>query len=341
MGISMRALPLQAHRKDAKIAHCRKPTHPNTQERAQCGHPSGAPLLSGRGDVKCGKDLAMSPAQPVLERILVAKRREVEEARAVLPLADVKEQAKDAPPARDLYVALRPERSEGGVHRVPVQLTPPPRPRIIAEIKRRSPTAGEIRPRANAVEIAQQYMLAGAAAISVLTDVEFFGGSMIDLVAVRAGTPLPILRKDFVIDPYMVWRSRAAGADAVLLIVAAVERDELVELSELTAELKMAALIEVHSEKELEQAMMLDPTPRIVGINHRNLHTFEMDMTLSARLRKQLPAEVAVVAESGIQTADDMRQMGEAGCDAVLVGETLMRAADPGQALRELLRGCS
>src|SRR5262249_39055241 len=120
--------------------------------------------------------------------------------RAVLPLGDVKAQVGDAPPVRDFYAALRDE-------------GPLPRPRVIAEIKRRSPSAGEIRAHANAVEIAQQYMLAGAAALSVLTDVEFFGGSLIDLVAVRAGTRLPILRKDFIIDPYMVWRSRAAGAD--------------------------------------------------------------------------------------------------------------------------------
>jgi len=267
------------------------------------------------------------PAQPILERILVAKRREMEEARAVLPLADVKAQVDDAPPVRDFYAALR----EGAQ----------PRPRFIAEIKRRSPSGGDIRPRANAVEIAQQYMLNGAAAISVLTDVEFFGGSLIDLVAVRAGTRLPILRKDFVIDPYMVWRARAAGADAVLLIVTALEPDTLVELAALVAELGMVSLIEVHSQKELEQAMQLDPAPRIIGVNHRDLRTFEMDMTLAARLRKQLPAEVAVVAESGIKTTEDVRHMGEAGCDAVLVGETLMRAPDPGVALRELLRGCS
>ncbi len=251
----------------------------------------------------------------------------MEEARSVLPLADVKAQLADAPPVRDFYAALR----EGDL----------PRPRIIAEIKRRSPSAGDIRPRANAVEIAQQYMLNGAAAISVLTDVEFFGGSLVDLVAVRAGTRLPILRKDFIIEPYMVWRARAAGADAVLLIVTALEADTLVELAELAAELGLATLVEVHSEKELEQAMRLDPAPRIIGVNHRNLRTFEVDMTLAARLRKLLPAEVVVVAESGIKTADDVRHMGEAGCDAVLVGETLMRAPDPGAALRELLRGCS
>ena len=267
------------------------------------------------------------PAQPVLERILVAKRREMEEARSVLPLADVKAQVADAPPVRNLYDALR--------------LGSQPFPRVIAEIKRRSPSAGDIRPRANAVEIGQQYQMNGASAISVLTDVEFFGGSLIDLVAVRSGTRLPIVRKDFVIDPYMVWRARAAGADAVLLIVTAVERDELQELHALTAELGMLALVEVHSEKELESAMRLDPVPRIIGVNHRNLRTFEIDMTLAARLKKIVPAEVAFVAESGIKNADDVRLMREVGCDGVLVGETLMRAPDPGAALRELMRGCS
>jgi indole-3-glycerol phosphate synthase len=267
------------------------------------------------------------PAQPVLERILVAKRREMEEARAVLPLADVKAQVDDAPPVRNFYDALR--------------LGSQPFPRVIAEFKRRSPSAGDIRPRANAVEVAQQYQLNGASAISVLTDVEFFGGSLIDLVAVRAGTRLPILRKDFIVDPYMVWRARAAGSDAVLLIVTALERDEMQELAGLTAELGMLAVVEVHSEKELEAALMLDPVPQIIGVNHRNLRTFDVDMTLAARLRKQVPAEIAFVAESGIKNADDVRMMREVGCDAVLVGETLMRAPDPGEALRELMRGCS
>ena len=267
------------------------------------------------------------PAQPVLERILVNKRREMEEARSVLPLADVKAQVADAPPVRNLYDALR--------------LGEQPFPRIIAEIKRRSPSAGDIRPHANAVEIAQQYQLAGASALSVLTDVEFFGGSLIDLVAVRAGTRLPILRKDFIIDPYMVWRARAAGADAVLLIVTSLDHDTMQELHGLAAELGMLALIEVHSEKELDSALRLDPVPQIIGVNHRNLRTFEIDMTLAARLRKVVPAEIAFVAESGIKTPDDVRMMREVGCDAVLVGETLMRAPDPGEALRELRRGCS
>jgi indole-3-glycerol phosphate synthase len=267
------------------------------------------------------------PEEGIFERILEAKRREVEEARALVSLGDVKAQVPDAPPPRDFAAALR----EG----------PLAHPRIIAEFKRRSPSGGELRPRANAVEITQQYMLAGAAALSVLTDVEFFGGSLVDLVAVRAGTRLPVLRKDFIIDPYMVWRSRAAGADAVLLIVTALEQRLLEDLAGLAGDLGMTALVEVHAEDELERALLLSPRPSVVGINHRDLRTLQMDLSLCERLRPRLPPSIVCVAESGLKTSADVARMRHAGADAVLVGDTLLRAADPGLALRELLRGCA
>jgi indole-3-glycerol phosphate synthase len=182
-------------------------------------------------------------------------------------------------------------------------------------------------------------MLAGAAAISVLTDESFFGGSLGDLAAVRAGTRLPVLRKDFLIDPYEVYRARAAGADAVLLIVRALDGALLGEMRALAAELHMAALLEVHDEGELDAALAAGG--RLVGVNHRDLRTFTIDMTLTERLRQLAPPEVVFVAESGIKTAADVARMRAAGADAILVGETLMRAPDPGQALQELVRGCS
>jgi len=262
----------------------------------------------------------------VLDRILAHKRNEIEALRTSVPLSDVRAQARDAPPPQDLLAALR----EGAL----------PRPRVIAEIKRRSPSGGELRKHTNAVEIAQQYMLAGAAALPVVTDIEFFGGSLLDLAAVRTGTRLPVLRKDFILDPYQVWRSRAVGADAILLIVAAHEDSErLVELHGLILELGMTPLVEVHTAPELEIALAAGA--RLIGVNHRDLRTLDIDMTLTARLRPQVPREVTLVAESGIKTADDVRRLGASGADAVLVGETLMRAPDPGAALKELMAGCS
>jgi indole-3-glycerol phosphate synthase len=260
----------------------------------------------------------------LLSRILARKREEVEAARRVRPLASVKAQAVDAPPPRDFAGALR------GAAR---------RPAVIAEVKRRSPSAGELRPGADVVPIAQQYMLAGAAAVSVLTEESFFGGSLADLTAVRAGTRVPTLRKDFLIDPYDLWRARAAGADAVLLIVTALEDGMLAELHGLAAELGMAALVEAHSEAEVQRALAV--RPRLLGINHRDLATLSMDLSLSARMRPAVPADVLLVAESGIRSAADVVRMRDAGVDAILVGEALLSAPDPGAACRELVMACS
>jgi indole-3-glycerol phosphate synthase len=260
----------------------------------------------------------------VLGRILEAKRRELALAQKARPLPEVRAQAADAPPARDLGAALRAG-SPGAL------------PRVIAEIKRRSPSAGELRAQANPIEIAAQYALGGAAALSVLTDREFFGGSLEDLSAVRAGTRLPVLRKDFLVDPYDVYRARAAGADAILLIVAALDQAMLVEMAALARELGMGALVEIHGEDEVGAA--LAARTGLVGINHRDLSSFEIDLTLTARLRPRLPADAVVVAESGIREHADLVALAAAGADAVLIGETLMRAPDPGEALRALVTG--
>ncbi|MEM9493255.1 MAG: indole-3-glycerol phosphate synthase TrpC, partial [Myxococcota bacterium] len=206
--------------------------------------------------------------------------------------------------------------------------------RVIAEIKRASPSAGAIRAGADPAAIAREYRAAGAAALSVLTDEQFFDGRLAFLGQVREAVDLPLLRKDFLIDPYQVVEARAAGADAVLLIVAALDQDALNALLAETRRLGMDALVEIHSEDEAARAVAAGA--EIIGVNHRDLTTFTIDMSLSGRLRPQIPAQTIMVGESGIGSADDVRALGAAGVDAVLVGERLMRAESPGQALRQL-----
>jgi indole-3-glycerol phosphate synthase len=262
-------------------------------------------------------------ASGILARILDEKRREFAALRGRMPRADLAARAAEAPPARDLAAALR--RPAGGA------------PRAIAEVKRASPSAGPIRPGADAVAVAGEYVAAGAAAVSVLTDETFFAGSLADLTAVRVSAPVPVLRKDFLIDPLQVLEARAAGADAVLLIVAALDGAQLAELHAAAAELGMTALVEAHAPAEAERALAAGA--RVVGVNHRDLATFEMDMGLCARIRPLVPPDRVLVAESGIKTAADVRAVAAAGADAILVGESLMRRPSPGEALRELLRG--
>jgi indole-3-glycerol phosphate synthase len=185
--------------------------------------------------------------------------------------------------------------------------------------------------------VASAYQAAGAAAISVLTDGPFFGGSLDDLRRVRAAVEIPILRKDFIIDPYQVVEARGAGADAVLLIVSALRQDDLVGLLAEVRRLGMEALVETHDRAEVERALAADA--RVIGVNHRDLRTFEMDMTLSASMRPLIPAHRLLVAESGIRGADDGCRMRAVGVDAVLVGESLMCESDPGSALCKLLGG--
>ena len=262
-----------------------------------------------------------SGASSILARILDEKRREVEASRARVPAAELHGRAASAPAPRDLASALR----RGGA----------PRPRAIAEIKRASPSAGPIRPDADAAAIAAEYERAGAAAISVLTDGPFFSGSLADLEAVRARVAIPVLRKDFVVDPYQLLEARAHGADAALLIVAALDDARLGELLAAARELSLAALVEVHDAAEAERAVAAGAS--IVGVNHRDLRTFTVDTTLTARLRPLIPADRVLVAESGIRDAADVARMAESGADAILVGESLMRRPSPGAALQELL----
>jgi indole-3-glycerol phosphate synthase len=205
---------------------------------------------------------------------------------------------------------------------------------VIAEMKQRTPSMGVLTEDYRPADLAKSYAEGGAAAISVLTHMAGFGGRAEHIQAARLATDLPILRKDFITDPYEIGEARAAGADAVLLIVAAVEPAELRRLLAVVRSRGLSALVEVHDENEVVVA--LEAGAQVVGVNHRDLRTFEVDLGLTERLRKLVPNEVALVAESGIHTVDDARRMRESGADAILVGEMLMRSPDPSASLREL-----
>jgi indole-3-glycerol phosphate synthase len=267
----------------------------------------------------------------ILDEIMDWKRQEVARQKGARPLAAVREDLAGAPPPLDLLAALN-GRGSGRV-------------RLIAEIKRASPSKGLLCPGLDAAALAGEYEANGAAAISVLTDEHFFQGSLDDLRAVRRQVRLPLLRKDFIFDPYQVYEARAAGADAVLLIVAALDDGDLAALYRLVRELGMAALVEAHDAAELARALRLGP--RLVGINNRDLRTFEVHLETTIRLRPLLPAGVTLVAESGVRTRADVDRLAAAGVDAVLVGEALVRAGHTGAAsmsgaagrrVRELVR---
>lgn len=244
----------------------------------------------------------------ILDRIVQVKHEEVQ---SLAPLrTELRARAEDAPPVRAFAAALR--------H--------PAEVRLLAEVKRRSPSAGEIRPGADPAEVARAYEAAGAAACSVLTDRQFFGGDLDALRAVRAAVSLPLIRKDFVIDPVQIWEARGAGADAVLLIVRILDDARIADLLALTRELGMDALVETHDDAEMERALRLGAD--LVGVNNRDLDTFRTDLELSLRMAVDVPAGVTYVAESGIRTAEDVDRLGAAGVDAILVGESLMRQPD-------------
>ena len=207
---------------------------------------------------------------------------------------------------------------------------------LIAEHKRRSPSAGTIREGATCAEIVRAYERGGAAAVSVLTEEEHFGGSLADLREARAATDLPLLRKDFTVDPYMLYEARAAGADAVLLVVGSVRDKQLGELHRLADDLDLDAIVEVHRDEELEVALELDAD--VIGINNRDLEDFSVDIDRTFDLLADVPAGKVVVSESGIHHRAQIEQLEQVGVDAVLVGEVLMRADDPEHAVRELTR---
>jgi len=248
----------------------------------------------------------MSTVPDVLAEILATKREEVRR----LSRRDIRAAAAHAPPVRPFAEALRLGDAVS----------------LLAEVKPRSPSAGAIRPGSDPARIAMSYERAGASAISVLTDEQYFGGSLAALEAARDAVALPLLRKDFMIDPIQVEEARGAGADAILLIVAALDDATLRELQHVAAEMGMAALVEVHDEPELERA--LEAGASIVGVNNRDLRTFHTDLSVTERLAPMVPAQAILVGESGIRSAVDVERLGEAGVDAVLVGESLMRRTD-------------
>ena len=253
-----------------------------------------------------------------LERITAARRADAQRRRSEGALRSAQDAARAAGRPRDFAGALaRPGLS------------------LIAEIKRASPSAGDIAPGAQPGELARAYEAGGAAAISVLTEPDHFRGSLDDLREARSACALPVLRKDFLCDALHVWEARGAGADAVLLIVAALSQTELVSLADLAADLGMAALVEVHSAPEIERAA--DAGARIIGINTRDLATLAVDGAVVAKLRPLIPDGAIVVGESGVSTRADVDALRAATVDAVLVGEAVMRAADPARTIAELL----
>lgn len=254
----------------------------------------------------------------VLEQIIDGVREDMEARRARLPLEAVKERASRAVPARDAAAVLRA-----------------PGVSVIGEVKRSSPSKGALAMIADPAALARDYEAGGASIISVLTEERRFGGSLADLVAVRAAVDVPVLRKDFVVSPYQVWEARAHGADVVLLIVAALDQPELVGLLERVESLGMTALVEVHDEEETERA--LDAGATVVGVNNRNLRTLEVDRGTFARLAPRIPEGIVRVAESGVRGPHDVLEFARVGADAVLVGESLVTGGDPKAAVADLV----
>jgi indole-3-glycerol phosphate synthase len=255
----------------------------------------------------------------ILDRIVATKREEV--ARLRSRADELRAFAESADPPRDFERALRR----------------PGEVALIAEVKRRSPGAGNIRPVLDPAALGRGYAARGAAAISVLTDHEYFGGSLEDLASVKTSTTVPVLRKDFVIDPVQVWEARAAGADAVLLIVRILDDSQLSELLAAASDHGVAALVEVHDESELARAVA--GRASVIGVNNRDLRSFSTDLEVTLRLLEQVPPESVVISESGIRTRGDVERLGREGVHAVLVGETLLRSPDPAEAAGQLT-GC-
>ncbi len=274
-----------------------------------------------------------------LDEILAHKRTEIER----LDLAELKSRARDAPPTRDFAAALAPARmlvsADGSAdYAAPAEAKAEPQVRLIAELKRASPSRGLLAPHLDLGQVARIYAENGAAALSVLTDEKFFLGRLETVGAVRfgLGLPLPLLRKDFILAPEQVYQTRVAGADAMLLIAAALPADgALADLHALALELGLTPLVEVHSALELERVLHL-PGLRVVGINNRDLHTFTVNLDTTAQLRPLVPEGVRVISESGIFMAEHMARLAALHVDAALVGEALVTAPDIRAKVREL-----
>jgi indole-3-glycerol phosphate synthase len=256
----------------------------------------------------------------VLDRIVSATREEVQRRRESVPLARLEAALAERPEARPFQEAL----ARPGIS-------------VIAEHKRRSPSAGVLRDGASVIEIVQAYERGGAAALSILTERSHFGGSLEDLREAREATELPVLRKDFIVDPYQLYESAAIGADAILLIVAVLDLDDLYELHREARGLDLDVVVEVHDEQELERALEVDAD--VLGLNNRDLADFSVDIERTYELLSDVPAGKTVVSESGFSSRDQLDELDRIGVDAVLVGETLMRAGDVEAACRALAGG--
>ena len=255
----------------------------------------------------------------ILDDIVARKKKRLAELRKRSSYKEFEKAVVSAPEPRDLFSALKYGE----------------KPAVIAEIKKASPSAGQIRSHIEVSEIATSYERAGAAAISVLTEEDFFEGRLEYLKEARGAVSLPMLCKDFIIDPIQVLTARSAGADGLLLIAALLSQSTLKELLAMARQLAMTCLVEVHDQEELSR--VLETEARLIGINNRNLRTFQVSLETTFRLRPSIPSNRLVVSESGIQTRSDLHSLAAVGVDAVLVGTSLMRAEDPGAKLRELL----
>ncbi len=257
----------------------------------------------------------------ILATILARKAEEIEQRSRVRPLAELRARALTPPAPRGFVRAIRGKLGEGEAA-------------VIAEVKKASPSKGVIRADFRPAEIARSYEAGGAACLSVLTDVDFFQGRNLFLSEARNACRLPVLRKDFIVDPYQVYEARMIGADCILLIVAALEDARMIELANLAGELGMDVLVEVHDIDELERALQTDC--ELIGVNNRNLRTFEVSLDTTLALQDAVPRDRILVTESGIASRDDVAKMRGHGVDCFLVGESFMRQADPGAALRQL-----
>lgn len=266
----------------------------------------------------------MNGTPDVLKRILAHKAEEVAAKSAARPLRTLRAELKSAAPPRDFLAALQQRVAAG-------------QPAVIAEIKKASPSKGLLRAEFDVASIARSYMTAGATCLSVLTDTPHFQGRDEYLAEARSVGPLPTLRKDFIINPWQVYESRLLGADAILLIVAALGDAMLADLTVLAADLGMDVLVEVHDREELERALALGAP--LIGVNNRDLRTFHTDVQTTLDLLPRVPADRLLVTESGIAARADVERLHHAGVNVFLIGETFMRAADPGAKLRELFGG--
>ncbi len=257
----------------------------------------------------------------ILNTILARKAEEIEQRSRVRPLNELRARALQQPATRGFVEAIRRKHAASQAA-------------VIAEVKKASPSKGLIRKDFDPAAIARSYEAGGAACLSVLTDVDFFQGSNLYLGEARNACSLPVLRKDFVIDPYQVYEARVIGADCILLIVAALEDGPMIEMANLAMELGMDVLVEVHDIDELERALQTDC--ELIGVNNRNLRTFEVSLDTTLELKTAVPPDRTLVTESGIATAADVARMRDAGVETFLIGESFMREADPGAALKRL-----